>query len=103
MTEPELNFETVADSRQLDELYAELCYCAYEVLVLHPGCGKVEWMDTLLHDYHTEVVDVYGWSEKMQEEGLSKLWYEDYTDESGATMPYESWSHRLCNTMPKSL
>lgn len=89
MTEPELNFDYMADGKPLDELYAELKYCAYEVLVLHPGCGKVEWMDTLLHDYHTEVVDVYGWSEKMQEDGLSKLWYEEYEGQT-----YEAWSHQ---------
>jgi hypothetical protein len=77
---------------QNSELLTELYYAAFEVLLLHPGCDRQQWIDILCSQY-AEPYDAYGDDVRQR---LLKLWYQPYRDiASGIENTYETWSQML--------
>ena len=63
-------------ARKAVEAISELEDAAQEVLLLHPGCDKDQWLHILTNQYHTEIVDAYGRNINALElsRELDKLW-----------------------------
>ena len=76
--------------------YETLKASAFEVLLLHPGCGYEAWLDTLMNDYTLDIIDVFGTDEKQMKNGLADLWRTRYHDTySGKTHTIEDWATQL--------
>lgn len=75
-----------------EELLNELRNAAFEVLLLHPATTRDTWVQTLMEQYPTEVIDVLGTDEETTRERLKKMWGEDYTDTAGETRSYADWA-----------
>jgi hypothetical protein len=63
MTKEEIAYRKMAlmfDGKNAVEAIIELEEAAREVLLLHTGCSKGEWMQILTNQYRTELVDAYG-------------------------------------------
>ena len=74
----------------------ELSTAAFEVLLLHPGCGRDGWIETLMEQYSIEVVDAYGTSHEIIRAALEDLWSQPYTDiATGTTLTYRQWADTL--------
>ena len=78
-----------------EELLNELHHAAFEVLLLHPGTTRDTWVQTLIEQYPTEVIDALGTDEETTRERLNKMWHEDYTDTAGKTRSYADWAALL--------
>lgn len=68
--------EMMFKARKAVEAISELEDAAQEVLLLHPGCDKDQWLYILTNQYRTEIVDAYGRNIdtlKLSRE-LDKLW-----------------------------
>ena len=76
-----------------DELLEELKAAAFEVLLLNPGTWLDEWKDTLMEQYGTEVVDVYGSNPLEVQASLDELWESPYMDRnSGLEYKFRTWA-----------
>ncbi len=76
-----------------DETLEELKAAAFEVLLLNPGCEQSDWVDILIEQYGTEVVDAYGKDPAEAYASLEALWESPYLDEnSGLERSYEEWA-----------
>jgi hypothetical protein len=78
-----------------EELLNELHHAAFEVLLLHPGSTRETWVQTLMEQYPTEVIDALGADTETTRERLNKMWGEDYTDTAGVTRSYADWAARF--------
>ena len=85
-------FFIVSTSYAIDELST----AAFEVLLLHPRCGRDGWIETLMEQYSIEVVDAYGTSHEIIRAALEDLWSQPYTDiATGTTLTYRQWADTL--------
>lgn len=74
----------------------ELIDCAFEAIILHPGCQYEEWMATMLELYIPELVDVFGSEESDIEGGLAELWATPYQPEGAKdSLSIYTWSLTL--------
>lgn len=78
-----------------EDLIDELHHAAFEVLLLHPGTTRDTWVQTLMEQYPTEVIDALGTDTETTRERLNKMWGEDYTDTTGNTRSYAEWAARF--------
>ena len=79
-----------------DEALTELRDAAFEVLLLHPGVDRKEWMRFLLAQYGSEVIDAFGTDATEICASLEKLWKAKYLDEnSGLERSFEKWAQAL--------
>lgn len=76
------------------DFYAELKEAGWNVLHENPGYGYDEWVQTLMEQYPTEVVDAIGSHPAEAYASLSDMWdSEDYTDEdTGECHTFAEWS-----------
>ena len=79
-------------TNKMDDIFEELRYAAFEVLLLHPATTRDTWVQLLLEQYPTEVIDALGTDEENARERLNKMWGEDYTDTAGETRSYADWA-----------
>ena len=84
------------DSLQEEEpdFYAELKDAAWNVLHDNPGCGFDEWVQTLIEQYPTEVVDAFGSNPAETFQSLTDMWDTDFyeDEETGECHSFSQWS-----------
>lgn len=84
------------NSLQEDEpdFYADLKDAAWNVLHDNPGYGFDEWVQTLMEQYPSEVVDAIGSHPAETYQSLSDMWVsDDYEDEkTGECHTFSQWS-----------
>lgn len=84
-----LALKVTQDVDAVDEIKA----AAFEVLLLNPGCERCDWVNTLVEQYGTELVDAYGTDPSEVYASLDDLWETPYTDRnSGLEYDYETWA-----------
>ena len=89
----DLLMQAVEQVNHQDAAMDELRHAAFEVLLLHPGCEQSAWVDILIEQYGTEVVDAYGNNPTEVFADLADLWESPYLDEnSGLERSYEEWA-----------
>ena len=76
------------------DFYAELMQCAWNVLHDNAGYGFDEWVQTLIEQYPTEVVDAVGSNPAEAYSSLADMWdSEDYTDgDTGECHTFKEWA-----------
>lgn len=76
-----------------DETMDELKAAAFEALLLNPGCEQSDWVNILLEQYGTEVVDAYGNNPTEVFADLADLWESSYYDKnSGLEYNFKTWA-----------
>ena len=81
----------------------ELQDCAWNIVKENPGIDRSEWIDELIRQYPTEVVDAYGTNPPEVYQELSDLWDMEYTDpETHEWNSFAGWSEYLA-TDPDAL
>lgn len=82
----------------IESLMDELKAVAFEILLLNPGSEYGDWEYQLIHNYHTEVIDVYGNDPEEVYSSLRNLWEDDYCDTaSDLTRTFKEWAQIFCN------
>lgn len=76
------------------DFYAELKQCAWNVLHENPGYGFDEWVQTLIEQYPSEVVDAIGSHPAETYASLADMWDTgDYEDEAtGECHAFKDWA-----------
>lgn len=76
----------------------ELKDCAWNIVKENPGVDRSEWIEKLIRQYPTEVVDAYGTNPPEVYQELSDLWEMEYTDpETGDWNSFAGWSEYFAN------
>lgn len=75
-----------------ENLIEELHHAAFEVLLLHPSTTRDTWVQTLMEQYPTEVIDALGTDTETTRKRLNKMWHDTYTDTAGETRSYADWA-----------
>lgn len=77
----------------------ELKDCAYNIVRENPGIDRSEWIDKLIQEYPSEVVDALGPNPFEVEPLLADMWdCNDYEDpESGECRSFSDWSEYFAN------
>ena len=79
-----------------DETLDELKAAAFEVLLQNPGCEQCDWVNILVEQYGTELVDAYGNNPEEVYASLADLWESPYYDNnSGLEYDYQTWAEAL--------
>lgn len=74
----------------------ELKVAAFEVLLQNPGCEQCDWVNILVEQYGTELVDAYGNDPEEVYASLADLWESPYYDNnSGLEYDYQTWAEAL--------
>lgn len=95
--------ETVESGASSPDFVEELKTCAYNIVRENPGIDRSEWIDELIRQYPSEVVDAYGTNPPEVYEELSDLWEMEYTDpETHEWNSFAGWSEYLA-TNPDAL
>ena len=76
------------------DFFAELKEAGWNILHENPGYGFDEWVQTLMEQYPTEVVDAIGSHPAEAYASLSDMWdSDDFTDEdTGECHTFAEWS-----------
>lgn len=76
------------------DFFAELKEAGWNILHENPGYGFDEWVQTLMEQYPTEVVDAIGSHPAEAYASLSDMWdSDDYTDEdTGECHTFAEWA-----------
>lgn len=78
------------------DFYSELKQCAWNVLHENPGMDMDEWLEILMRQYPTEVVDAIGSHPAETYASLCELWNVEYTDsETGECRTFRQWAKRF--------
>ena len=81
-----------------DEAQKELEAAAFEALLLNPGLDRGDWVQILVEQYSTEVVDAYGNNPLVVFPALEDLWDEQYYDEnSQQERAFSEWARAFSN------
>ena len=76
----------------------ELKACAFNIIRENPGIDRSEWIDELIRQYPTEVVDAYGTNPPEVYHELADLWEMEYTDPgTGEWNSFAGWSEYFAN------
>lgn len=88
--------ETVDAEEDAPDFVEELKTCAYNIVRENPGIDRSEWIDKLISQYPSEVVDAYGINPLEVFHDLADLWEMEYTDpETGEWNSFAGWSEYL--------
>lgn len=76
------------------DFYDELKQCAWNILHENPGYGFDEWVQTLMEQYPSEIVDAIGSHPAETYASLADMWdSEDYEDEdTGECHAFKDWA-----------
>ena len=82
------------DDDEEQDFYGDLKEAAWNVLRENPGYGFDEWVQTLLEQYPSEVVDAIGSHPAETYASLADMWdSEDYEDtETGECHAFKDWA-----------
>lgn len=87
--------DEMLDDKKTD-FYGELKQCAWDVLHENPGYDFDEWLQTLIEQFPTEVVDAIGSHPAKTYASLCELWDDEYTDsETGVCRTFRQWAKRF--------
>lgn len=87
--------DEMLDDKKTD-FYGELKQCAWNVLHENPGMDMDEWLEILMRQYPTEVVDAIGSHPAETYASLCELWDVEYTDsETGECRTFRQWAKRF--------
>lgn len=87
--------DEMLDDKKTD-FYGELKQCAWNVLHENPGMDMDEWLEVLMRQYPTEVVDAIGSHPAETYASLCELWDVEYTDsETGECRTFRQWAKRF--------
>ncbi len=99
----QLNYDRWFVEEDAPDFVEELKTCAYNIVRENPGIDRSEWIDELIRQYPSEVVDAYGTNPPEVYEELSDLWEMEYTDpETHEWNSFAGWSEYLA-TDPDAL
>ena len=76
----QLNYDKWFEEEEAPDFVEELKTCAFNIVRENPGIDRSEWIDKLIRQYPTEVVDAYGTNPPEVFQELSDLWDMEYTD-----------------------
>lgn len=95
--------ETIEAEEEAPDFVKELKDCAWNIVKENPGIDRSEWIDKLIRQYPSEVVDAYGTNPREVYNDLSDLWEMEYTDpETHDWNSFAGWSEYLA-TDPDAL
>lgn len=78
------------------DYYADLKDAAWNVLHENPGIDMDEWIDILMRQYPTEVVDAIGSHPAEAYCSLCELWEDEYTDrDTDVCKTFRKWAKRF--------
>lgn len=87
------SIETVSYEEDAPDFFEELKDCAWNIVRENPGIDRSEWIDNLIKQYPTEVVDAFGVNPPEVYHELSDLWEMEYTDPvTGEWNTFSGWS-----------
>ena len=99
----QLNYDSWYGEDEAPDFIEELKACAYNIVRENPGIDRSDWIDKLIRQYPSEVVDAYGTNPTEVFEELSDLWEMEYTDpETGEWNSFAGWSEYFA-TDPEAL
>lgn len=70
----QLNYDSWYGEDETPDFVEELKACAFNIVKENPGIDRSEWIDELIRQYPSEVVDAYGTNPTEVFEELSDLW-----------------------------
>ena len=80
------------------DFYGDLKEAAWNVLHENPSIDMDEWIDILMRQHPTEVVDAIGSHPAETYASLCELWDDEYTDsENGECNTFRQWAKRFCS------
>ncbi len=92
----QINHDNWNGEEDAPDFVEELKACAYNIVRENPGIERSEWIDELIRQYPTEVVDAYGTNPREVFHDLSDLWEMEYTDpETHEWNSFAGWSEYL--------
>lgn len=95
--------ETVRAEEEAPDFVDVLKDCAWNIVKENPGIDRSEWVDELIRQYPSEVVDAYGTNPWEVYHDLADLWEMEYTDpHTGEWNSFTGWSEYLA-TDPDAL
>lgn len=78
---------------ETDTLMDQLKDSAFEYLLLNPGSEFGDWLQGMVEDYPTEVVDALGNNPTEVYSSLADLWEDDYEDiKTGIVQRLSDWA-----------
>lgn len=99
----QLNYDNWYDEEEACDFVEELKACAFNIVRENPGIDRSGWIDMLIQQYPSEVVDAFGTNPPEVYEELSDLWEMEYTDpETHEWNSFAGWSEYLA-TDPDAL
>lgn len=97
------DYEYRENGDEATDFIQELKDCAWNVVRENPGIDRSEWIDELIMQYPSEVVDAYGVNPPEVFHCLSDLWEMEYTDpDTGEWDSFAGWSEYFA-TNPEAL
>ncbi|MBD5195179.1 MAG: hypothetical protein HDS87_05605 [Bacteroidales bacterium] len=89
----QINYDNWFGEEGAPDFVEELKTCAFNIVKENPGIDRSEWIDELIRQYPTEVVDAYGTNPSEVFKELSDLWEMEYTDpETHKWNSFAGWS-----------
>ena len=79
------------------DFFGEVKQCAWNVLHENPGIDMDEWIDLLMRQYPSEVVDAIGSHPAEAYASLSEMWdFDEYKDtETGESHTFREWARKF--------
>lgn len=92
--------EAIKDEEDAPDFVEELKDCAWNIVRENPGIDRSEWIDQLIRQYPSEVVDAFGVNPPEVYHELTDLWEMEYTDpETGEWNSFAGWSEYFVNDL----
>ena len=93
-----VNAVKVLEEEDEPDFYGILKECAWNILHENPGIDRYDWIDKLIQEYPSEVVDAYGTNPPEVFQELSDLWDMEYTNpETEEWHSFAYWSEYFDN------
>lgn len=103
ISDDEIPDALLLEEEESPDFVEQLKASAFAIVKENPGIDRSEWIDELIRQYPTEVVDAYGTNPREVYHDLSDLWDMEYTDpETGEWNSFAGWSEYLA-TDPDAL
>ena len=103
ISDDEIPDALLLEEEESPDFVEQLKASAFAIVKENPGIDRSEWIDELIRQYPTEVVDAYGTNPREVYHDLSDLWEMEYTDpETGEWNSFAGWSEYLA-TDPDAL
>ena len=92
------DFDNWFEDEDAPDFLQEVKEAAWNIVRENPGIDRSEWMNMLLRQYPSEVVDAYGTNPREVFHDLSDLWELEYTDpDTGDWNSFADWSDYFQN------